>query len=297
MKMMKKIMMLLLVLMFVFAMTACGEKDDDSSSKKGSSRKKDDTEQNVTTPTEDPDPTAEPTDKPEPTAEPVITDTPTPTEKPADPTPTPVIGGGELSYDLLKGQWSGEKTLEPKEFMSEYMGLAGTGSDDAEIMNLLFDSMKKSGIDSKIYLEMRMNFTSDEDCSLHFSMDATEFGVAIKKFFSDVDNVYAFYAEYMGMDVAAIKDALIMSGMTEAQLVSMLSESMEEAFDMDELNQTEDFNSTYEIRDGRIYLDNDEAAYFVYDEAKNTIIIRTTNATSDEMAFVFSFLEGLELTK
>lgn len=120
-------MMLLLVLMFVCAMVACGEKDDDSSSKKGSSRKKDDTEQNVTTPTEDPDPTAEPTDKPEPTAEPVIIDTPTPTEKPADPTPTPVIGGGELSYDLLKGQWSGEKTLEPKEFMSEYMGLAGTG--------------------------------------------------------------------------------------------------------------------------------------------------------------------------
>ena len=283
MKMMKKIMALLLVLMFVCAMVACGEKDDDSSSKKGSSRKKDDTEQNVTTPTEDPDPTAEPTDKPEPTAEPVITDTPTPTEKPADPTPTPVIGGGELSYDLLKGQWSGEKTLEPKEFMSEYMGLAGTGSEDAQIMNLLFDSMKKSGIDSKIYLEMRMTFKSEEDCSLHF--------------FSNADNVYAFYAEYMGMDVAAIKDALSMSGMTEAQLVSMLSESMEEAFDMDELNQTEDFNSTYEIRDGRIYLDNDEAAYFVYNEAKNTLMIKTTTATNQDMAFAFSFLEGLELTK
>ena len=66
---------------------------------------------------------------------------------------------------------------------------------------------------------------------------------------------------------------------------------------MDELNQAEDFNSTYEIRDGRIYLDNDEAAYFVYDEAKNALIIRTTNATSNEMAFAFSFLEGLELTK
>ena len=297
MKMMKKIMALLLVLMFFCAMVACGEKDDDSSSKKGSSRKKDDTEQNVTTPTEDPDPTAEPTDKPEPTAEPVITDTPTPTEKPADPTPTPVIGGGELSYDLLKGQWSGEKTLEPKEFMSEYMGLAGTGSEDAQIMNLLFDSMKKSGIDSKIYLEMRMTFKSEEDCSLHFSMEATEFGVAIKQFFSNADNVYAFYAEYMGMDVAAIKDALSMSGMTEAQLVSMLSESMEEAFDMDELNQTEDFNSTYEIRDGRIYLDNDEAAYFVYNEAKNTLMIKTTTATNQDMAFAFSFLEGLELTK
>jgi len=294
MKMMKKIMMLLLVLMFVCAMVACGEKDDDSSSKKGSSRKKDDTEQNVT-PTDDPDPTAEPTEKPEPTAEPVITDTPTPTEKPNDPTPTEVPGpslDGDLDYDFLAGKWTGVETMDFISFLKMVDGIDESteeGKEYIDMFKFLLDGMEKAGNCPDIEIRVSIDFTSEEECTISYAIDALKFGEALKKFLMNEDNMIAFIANTYGVDASYVQTILTMSGMTMDQLMAQVEQEYSEA--VEDMSQSEEDDDEYTINGNRIVME-DAGDCFYYDKNKNAIIMEPP---ADEPAF--AFLNGFALKK
>lgn len=294
MKMMKKIMMLLLVLMFVFAMTACGESDD-SSSKKGSSRKKDDTEQNVT-PTDDPDVTGEPT----PTDDPGVTAIPDPTKAPdptATPTPTPTevpgpVLDGDLTYEFLAGKWSGSKEYDFVTFMKEMYGIDTSDEENAEYLAMfeyLTEAMAKQGLDSNMEIKFWVEFTSEEDITIGYSMDASKFAENLKKYLKNEDNLIAFIANVYGVDTSYVSTLLSMSGMTIDDLMGQIEEEYSEM--ADELSESNEDEDEYTINGNRIVCE-DAGDCFYYDSNKGAIILDVPADEDD-----FKFLNGFAMKK
>lgn len=278
MKAFKKVLALLLVLSLVFVMTACGDSDDDDN-KKGESRKPASSSQGKD---EDPTPTADPTDEPTP----VPTDDPTPTAEPtAEPTsePTPVptqnpgpVNGDPVSFNDIKGLWKCDLTLDMNQFAEFY-----DDADTAQVFGIFTDF----GYSPVLKLHMELNFENEEDATMSYTMDGSEIGKAMKEMFSTEEGILKFYGSVMGMDAESIKGILAMSGMTVADLAKQLD--VDEL--MGELQQTDEKDFSYEIKDKEIILSDDAEVTLVYDASANVLRFKVnpSSTEADQILAVF----------